>query len=405
MTGGLDGDSRVDQLLQFSLGMIRGKDGRELLQQYGAVIDRITPHAVVEMEDRQLAMGVSIQDIKRTIGKVINVLNKPLRTYEWNQPCPNSYLGRLMQENRALEERMKHMRGTVRAVNRNQKEGFANLSELAVLNQAVRNIAAIDLHYLKKENILFPYLEKRWTHTRPLQVMWSLDDDCRTIIKQALAITGAGQARVADVNRVMGDMFFLLLGMVMKEELVVFPLATETCTAEDFESMRRQSLAVGFCFIAVDSEQHDRNQIVGPDSVNQAADDLPRGTPSWLFPMLDRLPCDITFVDESDTVRYFNDCDDRIFPRTPAVIGRRVQNCHPPESLDMVNRLLDDFRYGRKDRERFWINLGGQFVLIRYFAVRDRNGSYMGCLEVTEDVTDIRMLKGEKRLLSEDSGP
>jgi PAS domain S-box-containing protein len=114
--------------------------------------------------------------------------------------------------------------------------------------------------------------------------------------------------------------------------------------------------------------------------------------------LFNSLPIDITFVDSTDTVRYFNRLGKRIFPRTPAVIGRKVQQCHPQKSIDRVNEILSDFRSGKRDSAEFWINLKGRMVHIRYFPVRDRKGKYLGCLEATQDITGIKRLEGEKRL-------
>ena len=115
--------------------------------------------------------------------------------------------------------------------------------------------------------------------------------------------------------------------------------------------------------------------------------------------MLDTLPVEISFVDKDDTVRYFNKEGRRIFPRTRAIIGRKVQNCHPQKSVHVVNKILDDFRNKKRDSAEFWIDLKGRKIYIRYFAVRNAKESYLGCLEVTQDITDIQKIKGEKRLL------
>jgi PAS domain S-box-containing protein len=108
---------------------------------------------------------------------------------------------------------------------------------------------------------------------------------------------------------------------------------------------------------------------------------------------------DITFVDREDTVRYFSDSKDRIFPRTKAIIGRKVQQCHPQKSVHIVDQILNDFKSGRKMKAEFWIPLQGRLIYIRYFALHDKNGDYLGCLEVTQDITDIKKIEGEKRLL------
>ena len=115
--------------------------------------------------------------------------------------------------------------------------------------------------------------------------------------------------------------------------------------------------------------------------------------------MLDTLPVEISFVDKDDTVRYFNKEGRRIFPRTRAIIGRKVQNCHPQKSLHVVNKILDDFRNKKRDSAEFWIDLKGRKIYIRYFAVRNAKENYLGTLEVTQDITDIQKIKGEKRLL------
>ncbi|MDH5713904.1 MAG: PAS domain-containing protein, partial [Candidatus Bathyarchaeota archaeon] len=115
--------------------------------------------------------------------------------------------------------------------------------------------------------------------------------------------------------------------------------------------------------------------------------------------ILDALPVEISFVDKDDKVRYFSKEGRRIFPRTRAIIGRKVQNCHPQKSIHVVNKILDDFKNKRRDSAEFWINLKGRKIYIRYFAVRDAKESYLGCLEATQDITDIQTVKGEKRLL------
>ena len=117
--------------------------------------------------------------------------------------------------------------------------------------------------------------------------------------------------------------------------------------------------------------------------------------------LLTNLPVDVTYVDANDEVRFFSATKERIFPRSPAIIGRKVQKCHPPASVDKVQAIVNDFREGRRDEAEFWIQLGGKFIHIRYYAIRDEQGGYQGTLEVSQDVTHIRALEGERRLLDE----
>ena len=115
--------------------------------------------------------------------------------------------------------------------------------------------------------------------------------------------------------------------------------------------------------------------------------------------VLNTLPFDISFVDREDTVRFFNETEERIFPRARAIIGRKVQNCHPQKSVHIVNQIVEDFRSGKRDVAEFWINMKGRKIHIWYFAVRGQEGEYLGTLEVTQDITEIQKLTGEKRLM------
>jgi DUF438 domain-containing protein len=128
---------------------------------------------------------------------------------------------------------------------------------------------------------------------------------------------------------------------------------------------------------------------------------MPTGTLALeqLVAIFSTLPVDLTFVDADDRVAFFSEGPNRVFARSRAIIGRMVQNCHPPRSVDVVDRILNDFREGRQSVAEFWIQFMGRFVHIRYFAVRNSEGRYLGTLEVTQDVGAIRALEGERRLL------
>ena len=115
--------------------------------------------------------------------------------------------------------------------------------------------------------------------------------------------------------------------------------------------------------------------------------------------ILEALPVEVSFVDENDLVRFWNKHETRIFKRPVSVVGKSVQNCHPKHSVDKVNQLLSDFKSGKRDSAEFWIDLMGRKVYIRYFAVRDKTGRYLGTLEVTQDITEIKKIEGERRLL------
>jgi uncharacterized protein len=127
--------------------------------------------------------------------------------------------------------------------------------------------------------------------------------------------------------------------------------------------------------------------------------DFGKLTQIQLNPLLNILPIEITFIDENDTVQYFNNPQKMIFIRTKQVIGRKVQNCHPAKSVDTVTKILESFKSHKKNTAEFWLNSHDRMLYVRFFAVRAAEGKYLGTVEVVQDITDIQKLQGEKRLL------
>jgi DUF438 domain-containing protein len=192
--------------------------------------------------------------------------------------------------------------------------------------------------------------------------------------------------------------------MIYKEEQILFPICLERFTADEWAEIWASSPRYGWCL--VEPREGYRPQ-VAPDH-SQAANSgvmLPTGNLALeqLTAIFSTLPADLTFVDADDRVAFFSEGPNRVFARSRAIIGRKVQNCHPPRSVDVVDGILSDFREGRQNVAEFWIQFTGRFVHIRYFAVRDGAGQYLGTLEVTQDVGHIRSLEGERRLLEYDT--
>ncbi|WP_018754578.1 DUF438 domain-containing protein [Paenibacillus terrigena] len=267
----------------------------------------------------------------------------------------------------------------------------------------------VDKHYSRKENLLFPYLEQ-YGITGPSKVMWGVDDKIRRIIKdtreQLFAYNGDKQAVIASLKLAIQE----VIQMITKEENILFPMALETLTEDEWLKIAQESAEIGFCLIAPTAEwKPTRHPLEGApsegDEPSPASDGFIRLETGILSVkqlelMMNHLPVDITFIDQDDVVRYFSHGKERIFARTKAVIGRTVQNCHPPQSVHVVNQLLEEFKAGTKDVEDFWIPFQDKFVLIRYFAVRDDAGTYQGTLEFTQNIAPIRELDGQKRILS-----
>ena len=187
-----------------------------------------------------------------------------------------------------------------------------------------------------------------------------------------------------------------------KEENILFPTSLKLISAGEWGEIKSSMNDLGYCYFtpkeAIGKEiETIKDVIVGKDEISFETGSFSK---IELETILNTLPVDITFVDKDNIVRYFSQAKERIFPRTKAIIGRSVQNCHPPKSIHIVNQILDDFKKGSRDEAEFWIQLKERYILIRYYAVRNENGEYLGCLEVSQDITDIRKIEGEKRLLT-----
>ncbi len=271
----------------------------------------------------------------------------------------------------------------------------------------------IDKHYSRKENLLFPYLERYGIHG-PTKVMWGVDDHIRESIKQAKIILSDHTQDRGTIAPLLTHIIEEVTGMIFKEENILLPMALDKLTEDEWLKIAEESEQIGYCLVAPAGvwkpERHpiqDEQEAAAPEpDASSIAGYVHFETGilsiKQLELMLNHLPVDLTFIDQDDVVRYFSHGKERIFTRTKAVIGRTVQNCHPPQSVHVVNQLLDDFKCGRKDVEDFWIKMKEKMIYIRYFAVRDEAGQYMGTLEFTQNIGPIQAIEGEKRILSVD---
>ncbi|OGO25152.1 MAG: hypothetical protein A2144_08000 [Chloroflexi bacterium RBG_16_50_9] len=244
----------------------------------------------------------------------------------------------------------------------------------------------------------------------PSKVMWGKDNEIRDMLKAAWKdFAGVTPASLPAFRKnTLGPLIEEVNGMVFKEENILFPTSLEKLDAADWVEILRESEEVGYVFIEKPAEAEKlvaelAGTVVEDTSFRDGTIQLPTGAikVAELMPLLNALPVDITFVGADDAVRYFSQGKERIFTRSKSVIGRNVQNCHPPQSLDVVERIVNSFRDGTKDTYDFWLTIKNKFIYIRFFALRDNAGKYLGTMEIAQDVTAIRKLEGEKRLIDE----
>ena len=396
-------DKRVQDLLAFSMGIMSGENGKMLIEKYQEAIDNVTPHDMLALEDKQMQMGISPDMIKKDVEKIINVFSKGLERYEWQKPKEGTFLYYLMLENEAFKFKLNQIKKILRGYNGREASHFQDMKQ-ELLPRFVE-FKPFDYHYIKKENILFPYLEEIWDSYRPLKVMWSLHDDIRRTLKEVIALLEDPSTEWSDFNPILGKYYSLVFRMIQKEDIIIFPVATETVSDESWHEMHLQSFEYPFPFIETPEkpqdesikEQTDQDDLLVP---GMFVAETGRMTLEQVLLVFNHLPIDITVVDENDRVLFFNKPKERFFPRSPAIVGRSVNNCHPPESVHIVEEIVETFRKGERDTAIFWIELKGRFILIQYFALRNDDGEYKGVMEVSQDATEIRKLEGQRRLLN-----
>jgi uncharacterized protein len=393
-----DAAKRQEVLKAIIRDLHAGADFNEIKARFAALIKTVKPGEIAQMEQALMAEGMSEQEITKLCDVHAALFQDAMERGEMIPLEQAHPLETLKRENVALGEAAQGLKALLLSLG-TPPDAREFTSKAAQITAQVSKLAEVEKHYLKKENQLFPVMEKRGM-SGPPKVMWSVHDETRDVIKALRRSLEAGDAEVAS------DKGILLANrineMIFKEENILFPMVMEKLLPEDWEAVRRGSSEIGYALIdppPCDDAYEDpmQAQALGGGK-------LPFMTGAMTLEqanlMLTHLPVDISFVDENDEVVYYTDTKDRIFPRSEGVIGRKVQDCHPPASVNVVNAIIQSFRRKEKDVAEFWLVLGGRFIHIRYFAVRDAKGVYRGVVEMAQDVTEIRKLEGDRRLLN-----
>ena len=403
-------------------GIIRdlhaGADVEALKQRFKELLGEVvSPSEISEMEQALIDEGMPAEEIQALCDVHVAVFRDAL----------DRQLEAAVQQTTALSETQIHPVNVFKHENKAVTELLEEIDQItdAIANADVgsditklmeqwhskhQRLMELDKHYRRKENILFPYLEKNGI-SGPPSVMWGIHDEIRAQLKEIDRIISATNP-IADkqLTRQIADIVNpchnAIREMIYKEEKILFPMCLETLTDQEWQEISAQEHEIGYTIIepkqisAGDDLTETQSK---PDWDGHIPDGLLRFATGYLSldeisRIFNTLPVDITFVDKDDRVRYFSQGRERIFDRTPAVIGRSVQNCHPPASVHIVNKILEDFRNHQRDHADFWIQSRGMFIYIQYFAIYDDKNEYMGTLEVTQNITKLRALTGEKRL-------
>jgi len=396
-----DAKTRKEVLKDIIRDLHRGGDVEALKKRFAELVHDVSGAEIGAMEQELISEGMPEEEIRGLCDIHVKIFEDALRVQPAAQTVPGHPLHTLAEENRALEkivaaagDVLTHLRGDL-----GLKDWPVDRARLASLLDA---LAEVEKHYLKKEHQLFPRLEAKGV-SGPSKVMWAVHDDIRAHLKDFRRALDLGDAEL--VLRTGSSVLREIADMVAKEEKILFPMCLEMLDEADWAKVKKGEEEVGYAWIAPAAGWSAPSAGTAGDGAAAEAGEqrlsLDTGALSaaQLNLLLTHLPVDISFVDENDTIVYYSATRERIFPRTPGVIGRKVQNCHPPKSVGIVEGILKAFRNGERDVAEFWIESYGKFIHIRYFALRDGAGKYRGTLEVTQDATAVRALRGERRLL------
>jgi len=394
MSGYSENNNRINKLFEFSKNLIYGQVNSTIIKENKKIIDSIKPIDVIIVVDKLVSENISEEVLKPGVNKLINLFYKSLNGYAFQLPEMNSFLDCLIQDNKQLSKRLDLLKAIIKKINKNPEDKIIQ-DQLII---SFREIELFKKHYQIKENILFPVLEKYWNDYRCIQLMWSYHDDIRRNISSILNTLENEEFDIKTFNKLTGRVFFDMYSIIFREEKILFPVILETISDNDLQSMLFESIEIGFPFIEPDNIKikESNNQINNTHDI-----DLKTGyvSPEQISLIFNHLPVDVTYVDENNKVKYYSTPKKRIFIRTNSVLGRDVENCHPPESVQVVYKIIEAFRKGDKDNASFWIKMKDELILIQYFAVRNKLGEYKGVVEVSQEINNIKNIEGEKRLL------
>lgn len=386
---------RTEKLLELFLLVIQEELTSGKVIEYREIIDHTCPVDVISVVDRLVKLNIPMTQLKKGINKAMNLVHKSLKDFQYTAPIPDSFLDLLIQDNLHIDQLLKLIRPLLKEINLNPANHLVRIDLLDKFSE----LNKIDLHYQIKENILFPLIEKYLPDHRCLQVMWSFHDDIRDKLRSVVQLLENPDFDLKKFNRLTGDLFFTIYAIIFREERIVFPIISGVIPEGEINQLVRESLEIGFSFIQ--PEILSQEKLIVPFEFQNEID-LKTGQLSaeQIRLIFNHLPVDITYVDENNRVKFFSTPEKRIFRRTNSIIGRDIKNCHPPESVHVVEEIVEAFRKGEKDKASFWIRMKGEFILIQYFAIRDEQGIYKGVVEVSQEISEIRNIQGEKRLLN-----
>ncbi len=397
---------RKKRLKELILKLHEGESPEKVRQELTESLKTIPYGEVVEVEQELIEEGLPESEVLKLCDIHGSVLEGNVDLSAAKDIPEGHPVDVFKKENQELKKTAEKASELLQALDDISEDEFKD--HLLKLQGRFNELMDVDKHYQRKEYLVFPYLERKGI-TGPPKVMWGKHDEIREQLKGCLEILKTPDLKKQDLIDSLELVFYpalkALTDMVQKEEEILFPMSMDELTTEDWWEIHTQTLEFGYALYdpQVDWQPEEfKDKVAEAGIAHGDSVQLPSGsfTAKEIMAILNNVPVDMTFVDKHDKVKYFTQGRERVFPRSRSIINRDVRLCHPPGSTHIVEKILEDFKSGKATHAPFWIQMGGKFILIEYFALHDDNGEYMGTLEVSQDLTKNRALEGEKRILS-----
>ena len=397
---------RVAELKKLMSEINKGGSVEEAKAKLTELMGTVPYGEVVQAEQELIADGMKAEEMLKYCDLHSQALRSNIDLSDAKTAPAGHPIDTFLRENGLILLELNKLQDLINKVEKLENNVQAN-EELLQFKQLFNGLMDIEKHYARKENLVFPYLEK-YEITGPPMVMWGKHDEIRSFLKSIQQIFSTVQTVSAEELKGYTKVFFVATAnsiqeMIYKEEKILFPMCMDTLNDIEWYEIYKQSNQIGYTIAAPTEEWKPTDIIEKETAVNESGKiQLPTGsfTLKELESFLNTLPIDMTFVDKDDKVRYFSEGKERVFDRNKAILGRQVQFCHPPSSVHIVNKIIENFRTKKQDSAAFWINFGGKYVHIAYYAMRDAASEYLGTLEVTQDIAGFKAIEGEKRILS-----
>ena len=397
-------DKKKEQIKEVLKGLNEGSDINRIRKKFKSLLKSVSPEEIAEMEQSLMEEGTPVEEIQQLCDIHASVFQETLNKQKKSKTIAGHPIHSYRMENREAKKVLKKFLNEVKSVNGDNLQ-----NKIENLKVSLGNISEIEIHYQRKENQLFPYLENV-SFNGPTKVMWGKHDEIRLLFKE---ISGSIEnMNLPDLKKKAQDLKKAVKNMIFLEEKILFPTAMRKLTEKSWIEIRKGESEIGYSWITpgniwdptvVGSKEINLPTEPAQEQANKGDSLIQLSTGGLNMEQIDlmlkNLPLDLSFVDENDRVQYYTNGKERIFPRSPGIIGRTIQNCHPPKSVHIVDQIVTSFKNKTEESAEFWLEMNGKFIHIRYFPLYNEKGDYKGVIEVSQDVSEIRELKGEKRLL------